>query len=193
MGTDKALVQFGEGLLVNYVLEQVAGWGDETLVISNNADFPDVGVRVEADVLQGVGALGGLHAALFHARNDAVMLLAVDMPFIHRPLMFHLLDLAKEHDAVIPRWREEDPAEPFRAVYRRGCLDAVAAAIEKGERRMISFFPDVRVRLVAPEEVAAFDARGWTFTNTNTPEELAAAEGLRVEFESLRNDWPGIK
>jgi molybdopterin-guanine dinucleotide biosynthesis protein A len=40
--------------------------------------------------------------------------------------------------------------------------------------RVISFFPDVRVRIVPEEDLRAVDPRLRTFTNVNTPEELAA-------------------
>ncbi|TAK10882.1 MAG: molybdenum cofactor guanylyltransferase [Anaerolineae bacterium] len=189
MGTDKALVSFGGVTLVEYVLMQLSGWGEETLIISNNPEFPDLGVPVVRDVIQGVGALGGLHTALVHARFDKVMLLAVDMPFVHRPLMEHLTGLVENYDAVIPRWQDEEYAEPFRAVYKRTCLEPVAEALGRGERRMISFYPQVAVRLVEPGEVAEFDPKGWTFTNANTPEELAAAEALRPEFERAQAGW----
>jgi molybdopterin-guanine dinucleotide biosynthesis protein A len=189
MGQDKALLPFGAGMMVEYVLRQARGLGDDIFIISNNPGFPDPGVPVHADVLRGVGALGGLHTALFHAQGEFVVLLACDMPFVHLPLMRHMLGLAAEHDAVIPRWNEAEQAEPFRAVYRKTCLEPVAEAIARGERRMISFYDAVNVRLLSPEEARTFDPDGLTFTNTNTPEELEAARALIPRFEALRAGW----
>ncbi|MBI3159901.1 MAG: molybdenum cofactor guanylyltransferase [Chloroflexi bacterium] len=189
MGQDKALLPFGDSLMADYVLRQARALGDDIFIISNNPEFPDLGVPVHADVLPGVGALGGLHTALFHAQREFVVLLACDMPFVHLPLMRHMLALAGQHDAVIPRWQEEEYAEPFRAVYRKTCLEPVAAAIAAGERRMISFYGSVDVRLLEADEVSAFDSEGLTFVNTNTPEELEAARALLPQFEALREGW----
>ena len=42
--------------------------------------------------------------------------------------------------------------------------------------RIVSFFPQVRVRYVAPEEVAPFDPGLRSFRNVNTPEEWEAVQ-----------------
>ena len=65
----------------------------------------------------------------------------------------------------------------MHAVYRRQpVLEAIQAALERGERRMISYFASVRVREVQEAEWRAVDAGGAAFFNVNTPEELAEAE-----------------
>ena len=55
-------------------------------------------------------------------------------------------------------------------------LDSVEAALDAGERRMISFFSRVRVFPLEEPEWSSFDPDGLTFFNVNTPEELAEAE-----------------
>jgi molybdopterin-guanine dinucleotide biosynthesis protein A len=50
------------------------------------------------------------------------------------------------------------------------------AAIRAGERRIISFFPQVRVRYITLEEVAPIDPHLDSFRNVNTPEEWEAAQ-----------------
>ncbi len=67
--------------------------------------------------------------------------------------------------------RHGEQVETLHAAYRRTCLPAMEAAIRAGERRIISFFPDVRVRYIAPEEAAALDPGLRSFRNVNTPEE----------------------
>jgi molybdopterin-guanine dinucleotide biosynthesis protein A len=126
------------------------------------------------DAYPGAGALGGLHTALSGARGDTVLVLACDMPFASRPLLEHLLSLAGKADVVIPRLRDE--YEPMCAVYARRCLAEVAAALEAGQRRMISFFPRVRVLPVEEPDWKIFDPEASTFFNVNTPEDLAEAE-----------------
>jgi molybdopterin-guanine dinucleotide biosynthesis protein A len=41
---------------------------------------------------------------------------------------------------------------------------------------MISFYPEVRVRVVEESEVSSIDPLGLSFFNINTPEDLAQAE-----------------
>jgi molybdopterin-guanine dinucleotide biosynthesis protein A len=69
----------------------------------------------------------------------------------------------------------------MHAVYRRArVLEAIQAALERGEQRMISYFGSVRVREVAPAEWQAVDPSGLAFFNVNTPDDLARAQQLAL-------------
>lgn len=178
MGRDKALVSLAGQPMIQHVLARLVGLGDETLVTSNNPDaleFLDLPLVSDED--PGAGALYGLRTALRAARGDRVLIVACDMPFVNRLLLEHLIVLSANADVVVPRWN--DRYQTMQSVYaRKKCLKAVEAALEQGERRMISFYPQVKVRIVSSEEVAEYDPTGRSFFNVNTPEDLAEAERL---------------
>jgi len=44
--------------------------------------------------------------------------------------------------------------------------------LEKGERKIISFFPKVRVRVLPEADWRTVDSEGLSFSNINTPENL---------------------
>ena len=72
-----------------------------------------------------------------------------------------------------------DGLEPLHAVYRRGaCLPAIEAAMDSGRLRMISWFPDVRVRRLKAEEIRRYDPDGLAFLNVNTPADFVRAERI---------------
>ncbi len=96
------------------------------------------------------------------------------MPFVSALLLGRMLALAAEADVVMPRWKGE--YEPLQAVYSKACLPTVEAALEAGKRRMISFYPEVRVRVVEELEISRIDPSGLSFFNINTPDDLAQAE-----------------
>jgi molybdopterin-guanine dinucleotide biosynthesis protein A len=176
MGTDKGLVPLAGRPMIEHVLARVAGLGDETIITTNDQDaYEFLGLPMVSDEEPGAGALYGLRTALRAAQGNTVLVVACDMPFVNRLLLEHLLSLAPEADVVVPRWN--DTYQTMQTVYaRKPCLKAVDAALEKGQERMISFYPDVRVRHVMPEEVAEYDPTGRSFFNVNTPEDLAEAE-----------------
>jgi len=179
MGTDKAFVRLRPGgpTIIETVLAGVAGVGEETILITNRpADYAHLGQPMFSDVLPGKGALGGLYTALHSATRPHVLCLACDMPFVVRPLLDYLIGLIPEGDAIIPRLGGE--AEPFRAVYARACLGPMRAALDAGQMRVISFFPDVRVRFVEEAEIDRHDPRRLSFFNVNTPADLDAARQL---------------
>ncbi len=177
MGTDKAFVRVLGRPLIEDILAQLSGLGTETILITNRPDdYAYLGVPLFGDVRPGTGALGGLYSAVDCATQPHVLCVACDMPFVVRPLLDHLLSLIPEGDAIVPRLAGE--AEPFRAVYSRACRPAMAAALDADKRRVISFFPDVRVRWVDEAELDRFDPQHLSFFNVNTPADLETARRL---------------
>ncbi len=65
--------------------------------------------------------------------------------------------------------------EPLHALYRRSCLAAVEARLAAGQRRLVAFLPDVRVRDVFPPEIRPLDPSFLSFLNVNTPEDWEQA------------------
>jgi molybdopterin-guanine dinucleotide biosynthesis protein A len=177
MGTDKSFVRVLGRPLIEHVLAQVSDLGTETLIVTNRPDaYAYLGIPLFTDVMPDKGALGGLYSALHSATRGHVLCIACDMPFVIRPLLEHLISLASEADVVVPRLNGE--VEPFRAVYDRNCLAPIRAALEAGKMRMISFYPQVRVRYVDEGEVERYDPQRLSFYNVNTPEELEQARRL---------------
>ncbi|KAA3648360.1 MAG: molybdenum cofactor guanylyltransferase [Chloroflexi bacterium] len=179
MGQDKGLLDFGGVSLAQFILEQVDGLGAETIIISNQPEaYQQFGLPVYPDVYPDIGALGGLYSAIYHAKFEYCLLLACDMPFVSRPLVEHLISLAPDYDAVIPRLEPKEFAEPFRAVYKKSCLKPIEGAIKSGQRRVISFFDEVDIRFVDQPEIESIDPQGRSFFNINTPEDLEHARSM---------------
>ena len=181
MGTDKALLPLGGKVLIEYVLAGVAGLGEETLITTNSpSGLEHFGLPLVPDRIPGSGALFGLQTALEAARGAHVLLVACDMPFLQRPLLEALIALAHRADVIAPRI--DGLFEPLLAVYaRERCLLAVQRALDEGQRRMISFYPQVDVLALEGERLNALDPKGISFFNINTPQDLARAEALLAE------------
>jgi len=183
MGRNKALLPLAGRSLIEHLLARLEGLGDEILITTNRPqDYSFLGLRLVSDLVPGIGALSGLHAALAAAHGRSVLVLACDMPFISRPLLEHLVGLAPQADVVIPL--HGDKYEPLHAVYNpRNCLPALENALAAGAKRLISFFPQVKVLPVEESELSRLDPYGLSFFNINTPEDLAQAERILVEGE----------
>lgn len=178
MGQDKGLVPLAGKPMVEHVLERVRGLGDEILLTTN---FPEpyayLNLRMASDEEPGAGALPGMLTALHAAAYPHVLIVACDMPFLNRDLLQYQLSLAEQADVVVPFWEEN--VQPMHGVYgRERCLAAVEKALERGRRRLISFYDDLHVLTIPPDTIRQYDPAGLTFFNANTPEELAQAENL---------------
>jgi molybdenum cofactor guanylyltransferase len=180
MGQNKALAPFLGEPLIARVLARVGGLADEILVTSNTpADLAFLGLPVLPDVIPGQGALGGLLTALTAAHHELVAVVACDMPFASPALLAAERETVETLgvDGCVPQSAEG--FEPFHAVYRREtCRWAVEKALIAGEKRLISWFGDMRLVFYTPEQVARCDPSGAAFINVNSPEELRAAEAL---------------
>ncbi len=153
---------------------------DEVVILANEPGLDEVlpHARVVLDPQPHAGVLPALAAGLGAAQGQVCLAVACDMPFVSRGVFEVLLGL--DADVVIPR--TEGNLEPMHAVYRRGpVLEAIQAALARGEQRMISYFASVRVREVAEEEWRRVSPDGRAFFNVNTPEDLRRARLLAAQ------------
>jgi len=181
-GTPKGLAHVGGVRIVDRVADALRAVCDDLLLVANHADastwLPDV--QVARDLRPGLGALGGLHAALTHARG-AALVVAWDMPFVPGSLLDVLLEALRDAahddvDAVVPLGA--DGPEPLCALYTRPCLRAAEQLLDTGERRARALAESVRTRWLDADEVARHGDPNVLFLNVNTPEDLATAEAL---------------
>jgi molybdopterin-guanine dinucleotide biosynthesis protein A len=114
--------------------------------------------------------LGGIAAGLQAMDSELAIVVACDMPFLYVPLLRWLIDQVTGYDAVVPQTGAE--YEPLHAIYRRTCYDPIVRRLEQGDRRVISFFADVRLRPIEEAAWRAIDPAGRSLVNLNTPGDL---------------------
>lgn len=187
MGTDKALLPLrpGDPPLLRVVLERVAAVVDDiTIVASGRPQYAAFGVRVVPDRLEEAGTLGGIATALMTARHDRCLVVACDMPFLNVDLLRWMADQPRDYDVLVPRLPGESRQgsgfvfQTLHAVYGRDCVPAIERRLATGQRQVIGFFEDVRVRTVELDVIEGFDPDQRSFFNANTPE--AAREARRL-------------
>ena len=180
MGEDKALKTFLGRPLIQRVVERLSPFADELIVTTNRPEeYSFLGLPLFPDLKPGRGALGGLYTAIASSTNPVVAVVACDMPFASPTLLqaANKILVAEEVDVVIAKG--EEGYEPLHAVYRREtCLPAIEAAIDADQWKVIAWFPQVKVRLLTPEELKVYDPSGLAFWNVNTPEEFVKAQEI---------------
>ena len=190
MGEDKALKTFLGRPLIQRVAERLLPIADELIVTTNRPEeYAFLNLPLFSDLKPGRGALGGLYTAIASARHPIVAVVACDMPFAS-PLLLEAasnLLVKEEVDVVIPggapraerAGKSEAGYEPLHAIYRREtCLPAIESAIDADQWKVIAWFPQVRVRVLTPDEVRQYDPSELAFWNVNTPEEFSKAETI---------------
>lgn len=189
-GRPKGLERVGGVRIIDRVREALGEVTDELLLIANDPASAEwlPGVRVASDLLPGQGSLGGIYSALGHA-GGAALVVAWDMPFVPPALLRDLLALGDDADAAVPESGSRRGVEPLCAYYGAACASAIERRLTSGDRRVISFFDDVRVARLPVEEVARHGDPEFMFMNVNTPEELVRAEA-HAASSTARNRRP---
>jgi molybdopterin-guanine dinucleotide biosynthesis protein A len=177
-GVNKALLQVGERSNIERVLAALGPLCTEVVAVANDRALAGrADLRLLLDQEPHAGVLPALAQGLGALPTDLVVAVACDMPFLSRALLAELIERCAGQDVVMPI--VDDRPEPMHAVYRRtACLLAIQAALEAGERRMISFLDRVRVVRIEAADVRRWDPELRSFFNTNTPADLERARAI---------------
>lgn len=175
-GLAKGLERVGGVRIIDRVAAALGESCDDLIVVANDAAAAEwiPGARVVADVRPGVGALGGLHAALANSR-DAVLVLAWDSPFVPGGLLRALRSAGEtaDADAALPVSNAPLGFEPLCAWYRASCRATVERHLDSGDLRAGGWQNEVvSIRVDAspwgdPDEI---------FFNVNSSADLAMAD-----------------
>ena len=177
LATDKAFLRIGGRVLIEGIVEKMARIGDEVIIVTNSPQrYDHLEARLVGDVYPGKGSLGGIYSGIKVAHNQHSLVVACDMPFLDLRLLRYMILLSPGQDVVIPRVGEL--TAPLHAIYSRRCLQPIERVLAGGGRRIIEFFPEVRVRYIEEQEIKLFDPQCLSFFNINTPADLEKARNL---------------
>jgi molybdenum cofactor guanylyltransferase len=172
-GASKAGLEVDGRSIAARQLAALRGEFGRVVVVANEpGPWAALGVEVHRDVHRGAGPLAGIHAALTATTEAAgVVCVAGDMPFLEPALLALLRDHAPEADAVVPR--VSGFPEPLLARYGHGCLPVIEARLRAGARAVHDVFAAVTTTWLDEGALRAVDPALRSFTNVNTPDDLA--------------------
>jgi len=183
MGENKMLMPFLGVPLIQRVYERTKSIAQEVIIVSNEPEeLAFMGVNVVKDSIEGKGAIGGLYTAMDRASSEYVAVVAGDLPFVNAEILKEGARLLNETgaDVAIPKVNENF-YEPLHAVYRREiCHDVILKAIQADQRRLISWFPSVRVVEMEEALCKKLDPEGNAFFNINNKEDFSLAEQIEL-------------
>jgi len=168
-GRNKALEVFHGKGLIEHAVESLRAVCDPVLVVANDlTPYLHIRATLVQDVICDQGPLGGIYTALLFSPHNWALVKATDMPFLAQELVKKMYSSREGYDVVAPMLNER--YEPLLALYSRRCLPAIAAALERGDRKITAFFRKVKVRELSEADWRMADPNGLSFKNVNTPE-----------------------
>lgn len=177
MGEDKSFVQLEGVPLIQVVLQKISPlFSLPPLVVTNSPKlYSHLGIEMTSDLIQDKGPLGGIHAALTYSQAEYNFIFACDMPFIQESLIAYMLENFQGEDVVMPRYNWE---QPLHAIYAKRCLPAIEHSLQQGQRKVIDFLSEVRVRYLEIEEILKIPDAKQAFININNQQDLKEAKLL---------------
>ena len=167
MGTDKALLSFGNQTLLERALRTAAKVTDAISIVGPRERYARYGEVVE-DIFPDCGPLGGIHAALSATQTDMNLMLSVDMPGMEAAFLSWLLEQARQAAELIVVPETSDGLQPLAAVYRRPLRAVVEQALKSGQYKINNLFPLVPTRYISETQIRAAGFSPAVFRNVNT-------------------------
>ncbi|OQW36516.1 MAG: hypothetical protein A4E19_15235 [Nitrospira sp. SG-bin1] len=179
MGEDKRFMLVGQRTLFESSCAVLCDLFEQVcVVIAQDSPPLDLEIPVTRDLIPSCGSLGGLYTGLQWARTHHIFLTACDMPFLNSDVIRYMVGLKDQGDIVIGRWATR--LQPTHAVYSRACMPVIEEMIKLHNRKihnMVSH-PALCSRIVAEDEISAFDPDGRSMFNINTPSDLEKARSV---------------
>ncbi|AQS60511.1 molybdenum cofactor guanylyltransferase [Desulforamulus ferrireducens] len=184
MKTNKALLMLEGQTILQIIINQLASYFNEILIISNTPEkYLHFKLPVYRDIFLNQGPLAGIHSGLKHMSNPYGFFVACDMPFFSPELALELLSDLTEYQAVVPQ--KGKYLQPLHAAYRKDCLPQIERVLQEQERpKIISFYELINIKYL---DFTQRPAREWdqVFFNVNTPEDYELAKRMKMERFAL--------
>ena len=170
MGRDKAFIPIHGHPLIAHQAALLRSLGIDDLIISGRPDI-DYGIpdaHLVTDTVTDAGPLAGLAAILKAARHPWVLVLAVDLPKLTPAYLQSLVKVGAGRVGVVPHGPRG--YEPLAALYPRGLLPRVEAALSEG-RFSLQNLIEKSVQLTDLKKVEISQNDRPQFANWNTPQD----------------------
>jgi len=166
MGKDKALLPFGGyTTLAEYQYRRLLPWFEQVALSSREGKFPFEAPVILDRVNETHSPMVALASVLAAAKEEAVFVVSVDMPFVDEMLIGKLYEAYGTDPSIQAAIaRSGRGAEPLCGVYGRSLLPHVKQLLEEGEHRM-------QALLAKAASVEVDCDRSEVFINLNTPED----------------------
>ena len=173
MGQNKALLTFNGVRIIQIISDLLTKLFKEVIIVTNSPEiYQFLPLTKIKDIFPGVGALAGIHSALYHSPTPYIFVTACDMPFLHKGVIGYINSVRKDYDIVVPV--STYGLEPLHALYRATTFDVIDTMLRKGHKQIISVFDQLRVKKVFPHEIKQIDPEFRSFWNLNTPDDYKA-------------------
>ena len=186
MGAPKPLLRLGDKTLVEHVVAAIEPLVSGVTVVTNDAEaMAFLGLPTVGDAEPGRGPLMGLVQRPPRLLRRPSPSSSPVTPHSSRPRSSQALIARRRPDAMTLPATERGP-QPMPGLYPTTIASEIASLLEGGRAAMRDLVAAGPVELLSAEDVRALDPEGSSFSDLDTPEDLAAAQAHAGEGERSR-------
>ena len=140
MNQDKALLKVGEHTLIEYVLQHLEGYFQDTLIsVDENEKFKFLNQKLVIDEQHGFGPLMGIKSALAVSLYEKNFVIACDIPIFQYKVLEKILTRGQIFDIVVPV-SPRGRIEPLFAVYSKSIIPQLERLIKGNIHSLLPLF-----------------------------------------------------
>lgn len=175
MGGQKKLFLEYDGIpFYKRILDACSEFENIYLSVEEEEPYHHLGLPMIVDRWQEIGPMGGICSGLLQCQEEALFVMACDMPMIRKEMILRFLDAyeervsRKEPEETVPILvaETEDGIHPLFGIYPKHSLSAAQKLIESGNYRMMQLLRQVGY------ETIHLDGEADVVTNINTQDDL---------------------
>lgn len=170
MGTDKALLPFGEKTILEHIVELTSPFFDDVFVVVETKTKVEnlqlKGAQVHEDLIKNKGPLGGIYTGLSYSNTRVNCVFTCDMPFVNLTLIEDLMKFWQEDYDAICFEDSNGKLHPFPGIYDRSCRSLIHLLLDQSYHSMSHFLRVVTLKTISLEE-----ERTQVLTNMNEVED----------------------
>lgn len=152
---------------------------DEVFVSTNMPElYFKFKVNMVGDIFLSKGPMSGIYTSLLNSKNDNLLVVACDMPFLNLGVLSYIIKKHKEyHDATIPFFNKK--LQPLCGIYRKTVLPFLEDHLNSNKNSLYLFLRDIKTNFISEDEIKDVDPYGNSFININTLKDFEIFRGYK--------------
>ncbi len=180
MGTEKGLIPFRGKPMIEYAIEALSPFCNQTLISANSTSYDFLGFKVIKDEIPDSGPMGGIYSCMKHSKNELNFVLSCDMPLITPTVVSLIIDAINEFEVAIP-WHGNEYFEPLCAIYRKTLLPEFEKFIKSGNFRIPDLIKNVNTHKIITGTETGLDRK--TFFSVNSKADMDKLKNIEKSKE----------
>lgn len=174
MGFDKQLLKINERRLMDSMIQKLSRVFEEIIIVTNRPElYIGLSHVITKDILECMGALGGIHAGLNYSSSKYAFVIACDMPNININYVSYIKDRLDMDDSFGCITQLGEWIEPFCGFYSVELIEHIEKYLQTGRRSINGLIRNLNVTYIEEKEARKFSPNWDMFLNLNTKEDLA--------------------